>query len=94
MNTPAPSRSEHDAVISGRPPSAAATRKPTNQGLHGFRGLPHQETGAYAARRTSEGKSNRDIQRCLERAIAREINRQLQAHAKSQTASQTLLDRP
>lgn len=30
-------------------------------------------TRAYAARRTSEGKSPKDIMRCLKRAIAREI---------------------
>ncbi|MGI9092243.1 MAG: transposase [Mycobacteriales bacterium] len=33
----------------------------------------HPETKTYAARRTAEGKTRRDIKRCLKRAIAREI---------------------
>lgn len=40
-------------------------------------------TKAYAARRTAQGKTSRDIKRCLKRAIAREIYRHLQAHAAS-----------
>ena len=43
----------------------------------------HAPTKAYAARRTAEGKSSRDIKRCLKRAIAREIYRHLQAHAQA-----------
>lgn len=46
----------------------------------------HPETKAYAARRTAEGKTRRDIKRCLKRAIAREIFRLLQAHAKAERA--------
>jgi transposase len=30
-------------------------------------------TRAYAARRTSEGKSARDIRRCLKRAVTRQL---------------------
>ena len=41
----------------------------------------HPETKAYAARRTTQGKTTREIKRCLKRAIAREIYRYLQAHA-------------
>jgi hypothetical protein len=33
----------------------------------------HPETRAYATRRTAEGKTQRDIKRCLKRAVAREI---------------------
>jgi transposase len=44
----------------------------------------HPETRTYAARRTAEGKTRRDIKRCLKRAIAREIYRLLEAHAKAQ----------
>jgi transposase len=44
----------------------------------------HPETKAYAARRTAEGKTRRDIKRCLKRAIAREIYRLLEAHAKAE----------
>ena len=36
-----------------------------------------QRTQDYAARRRAEGKSDRDIKRCLKRAIAREIQRTL-----------------
>jgi hypothetical protein len=31
------------------------------------------ETRAYAARRRSQGKSTRDIRRCLKRAVARQV---------------------
>jgi transposase len=41
----------------------------------------HPETKAYAARRTREGKTPREIKRCLKRAIARQIYRHLEAHA-------------
>lgn len=41
----------------------------------------HEPTRTYAARRTAEGKTSREIKRCLKRAIAREIYRHLQAHA-------------
>lgn len=41
----------------------------------------HGPTKAYAARRTQEGKSSREIKRCLKRAIARQIYRHLEAHA-------------
>lgn len=41
----------------------------------------HEPTKAYAARRTHEGKSPREIKRCLKRAIAREIYRTLEAQA-------------
>ena len=44
----------------------------------------HDETKSYAARRTAEGKTPRDIKRCLKRAIAREIYRLLEAHAAAQ----------
>jgi hypothetical protein len=42
-------------------------------------------TKAYAARRTAEGKTPRDINRCLKRAIAREVYRIMQTHAQSTT---------
>lgn len=38
-------------------------------------------TKAYAARRTAEGKTPREIKRCLKRAVARELYRHLNAHA-------------
>jgi transposase len=47
----------------------------------------HEPTKAYAARRTSEGKSAREIKRCLKPAIAREVYRMLEAHAAAQSAS-------
>lgn len=43
----------------------------------------HAQIKAYAARRTSEGKSQREIKRCLKRAIAREIYRVMEAHARA-----------
>jgi transposase len=41
----------------------------------------HQPAKAYALRRTSEGKSPREIKRCLKRAIAREVYRLMETHA-------------
>jgi hypothetical protein len=44
----------------------------------------HDETRAYAARRTSEGKTHREIKRSLKRAIARRLYRLMQATSTSQ----------
>lgn len=41
----------------------------------------HQETRTYAARRTAEGKTPREIKRCLKRHLARRLYRQLEAGA-------------
>ncbi|MGD8201890.1 transposase [Ornithinimicrobium sp. W1679] len=41
----------------------------------------HPPTKAYAARRTQEGKTPREIKRCLKRAIARQIYRHLESQA-------------
>jgi transposase len=46
-------------------------------------------TKAYAARRTAEGKTPREIKRCLKRAIAREVYRIMQTHAQSITTTET-----
>ena len=46
-------------------------------------------TKAYAARRTTEGKTPRDIKRCLKRAIARETYRIMQTHARAAYQSTT-----
>jgi transposase len=35
----------------------------------------HAPTIAYVARRTAEGKSKRDIVRCVKRYVIREVNR-------------------
>lgn len=43
-------------------------------------------TKAYAARRTAEGKTPREIKRCLKRIIAREVYRIMQTHATSITS--------
>jgi transposase len=37
-------------------------------------------TRAYATRRTSEGKSTRDIRRCVKRAVARQLFKLLERH--------------
>ena len=41
------------------------------------------DTHAYAARRTSEGKSSRDIRRCLKRAVARQLFKLLERYDRS-----------
>jgi hypothetical protein len=38
------------------------------------------ETRAYAARRRAEGKSTRDVQRCLKRAVARQLFKLLERY--------------
>jgi transposase len=42
-----------------------------------------ERTRAYVDRRTAEGKSAREIRRCLKRYIARELYRQLTRSMKS-----------
>jgi hypothetical protein len=43
-------------------------------------------TRAYVARRTAEGKTTREIRRCLKRYIARELYRQLNHSMKPLTS--------
>lgn len=43
----------------------------------------HDPTKAYAQKRTAEGKTPREIKRCLKRAIARETYRLMEKHAKT-----------
>ena len=48
----------------------------------------HQPTVAYVARRTAEGKSKREIIRCLKRYVAREVYRALtEVHADPSSAA-------
>jgi len=42
-------------------------------------------TQAYVTRRTSEGKTTREIMRCLKRYVAREVYKTLAAHARQPT---------
>jgi transposase len=42
----------------------------------------HPETRDYHATRTTQGKSHRDIRRCLKRAIARRLYRRIEAAAR------------
>jgi len=46
-----------------------------------------EDTRAYAARRTAEGRSKREILRCLKRYIAREVYRTLRADLTAYNAS-------
>ncbi|KAA0095872.1 IS110 family transposase, partial [Mycolicibacterium sp. P1-18] len=39
----------------------------------------HEPTKAYVVRRTAEGKTKKEIIRCLKRAVVRELYRALQA---------------
>ena len=57
-----------------------------NRALHTIvlsRLVHHQPTRAYAARRTAEGKSPREIKRCLKRYLARHIYRLLESMPQS-----------
>jgi transposase len=47
----------------------------------------HDPTKMYAARRTEEGKSKKEIMRCLKRAVVRELYRALQADLNPQNES-------
>ena len=56
-----------------------------NRALHNVmlsRWRYHPETRAYVQRRRAEGKTTREIQRCLKRYIARQLHRQLEHHSK------------
>jgi hypothetical protein len=44
-------------------------------------------TRAYVERRTAEGRTLRDIRRCLKRYLAREIYRHLNTSAQAQLAT-------
>ena len=46
-----------------------------------------ERTQAYAARRTAEGRSKREILRCLKRYMAREVYRTLRADLTDITAA-------
>lgn len=46
----------------------------------------HQPTKEYAARRTADGKTPREIKRCLKRAVARHLYRLLEADTRSNLA--------
>lgn len=50
-----------------------------------------ERTRQYVARRTQEGKSTREIMRCLKRAVAREIYRVLTRPQTAQTSTTTSL---
>jgi transposase len=53
-----------------------------NRALHTIvlsRLLHHEETKAYAARRTAEGRSSREIKRCLKRHLARRLFKLLES---------------
>jgi transposase len=45
-----------------------------------------EQTAAYVARRTAEGKTSREIRRCLKRYIARQLYRTLTATMITTTA--------
>ncbi len=63
-----------------------------NRALHTIvlsRTRHHQGTRDYVARRTTEGKTPREIKRCLKRYLARDLYRLLE-----HSPGQTTLDRP
>jgi transposase len=61
-----------------------------NRALHTIvmiRQLQHPPTKAYTARRIAQGKSPREIRRCLKRMVARQVFRLLERTATNQTAA-------
>lgn len=49
----------------------------------------HPDTRAYETRRTAQGKTHRDIRRCLKRSIARHLYRVMESAARSSTPDRT-----
>jgi len=47
----------------------------------------HQPTKTYTTRRITQGKSQRDIRRCLKRTLARQLYRLLERTAANQATS-------
>jgi len=45
----------------------------------------HPKTHTYQARRTAQGKTHRDIRRCIKRAIARRLYRIMESAARQST---------
>jgi hypothetical protein len=63
-----------------------------NRALHTVAITPmpcHPETRAYQARRTAQGKTPRDIRRCIKRAIARRLYPIMESAARQSTTRQT-----
>ena len=61
-----------------------------NQALHMAiitRMTHHDDTRSYVERRTQEGKTKREIRRCLKRYLAREIYRRLNTAARNELAT-------
>jgi transposase len=61
-----------------------------NRALHTIvviRQAHHAPTRAYTTRRTAEGKSERDIRRCLKRTVARQLYRLLERTAPNQATA-------
>jgi transposase len=61
-----------------------------NRALHTIvmlRECCHQPTRRYVARRTAEGKSEREIRRCLERTVARQLFRLLERQAPARVTA-------
>jgi transposase len=61
-----------------------------NRALHTIvmiRQRSHQPTKAYTTRRTAEGKSQRDVRRCLKRTVARQLFRLLERQAARPAAA-------
>jgi transposase len=68
-----------------------------NRALHTIvlsRLVHHSETRAYAARRSAEGKTSREIKRCLKRHLARRLYKLLEATNRSDATETSRSDHP
>ena len=79
-------------MLSGTAPvpvaSGRTSRHRLNRALHTIaviRMRSHPATHDYAARRRAEGKTDREIRRCLKRYIARHLYRELNNRAQPAT---------
>ena len=52
-----------------------------------LRQVHHGPTSAYPSRRIAQGKSEREIRRCLKRSLARQLYRLLERTATNQASS-------
>jgi hypothetical protein len=83
-----PRRAGGGLLRPGRPPRLnRGGDRQLNRALHTIvmiRQTHHAPTRAYTTRRITEGKSERDIRRCLKRTVARQLYRLLERTAPNQ----------
>ena len=86
----APVQASSGQVVRHRLNRGGGDRK-LNRALHTIvmlRQVHHQPTRAYTSRRIAQGKSQREIRRCLKRTVARQLYRLLERTATNPAPSE------